>query len=116
MDASVASAALAVALACLAEAAALGPEAGGGRFADMVRDRLLARSDLDLQACPRAHRTPVLEPPVKSRTNRALAPKDAEGRTAYRVVRCGFEMVMDSSSFGCHRECTSRCFCSHLGC
>lgn len=117
MDASVASVALAVALACLAEAAALGAEAaGGGRIADMVLDRLLARLDLDLQACPRAHRTPVLEPLVKSRTNKALAPKDAEGRTAYRVVRCEFEMVMDSSSFGCHRECTSRCFCSHLGC
>lgn len=80
MGASVASVALAVALACLAEAAALGAEADGGRIVDMVLVRLLARWDLDLQAYPHAHRTPVLKPQIKPRTNKALSPKRREGR------------------------------------
>lgn len=116
VDASVASVALAVVLASRAGAAAPRAEAGGGSLAGMVLDRPLARSDLGLQACPRAHRTPVLEPHVKARTNKACSPTHGEGGTACRVVQCEFETVMDSNFFGCRRYCTSRCFCSHRGC
>ena len=75
VGASFASVALAAVLACLAEVAVLRAETGGGRLADMALDRLLARLDLDLQACLRVRRTPVLEPHVNSRTNKLLSPK-----------------------------------------
>lgn len=75
VGASFASVALAAVLACPAEVAVLRAETGGGRLADMALDRLLARLDLDLQACLRVHRTPVLDPHVNSRTTKLLSPK-----------------------------------------
>lgn len=62
----VASIALAVVLAYQVDVAAVEDETDVDRSADMVRARPGdARLDRDLQACPRVHRTPALQPEVR---------------------------------------------------
>lgn len=89
--ASLASVALAVVPACLAEAAALRTAADGERCADMVLDRLLARLDLGLQACPRAHRTPALDSHVKIRTNKATRSVTARAGQLAELLNVGLK-------------------------
>lgn len=62
----VASIALAVVLAYQVDVAAVEDETDVDRSADMVRARPGdARLDRDLQACPRVHHTPALQPEVR---------------------------------------------------